>query len=197
MGIFLDRLILAMYSQLARSASGLTLRTTIRTYATRRVIRETSSNPLITPSRSFQSTGHFQGQVHAEVPAYSAPFDHGVIGNGDFSSTFLTSPSSVAEAITLEHPVSRPSFTPEEVTSVIDFDESVTQDPVLPLYHRGSKFDREPYWQKISRWKDVAEKEFLTHSWQVRFPSPTIIHKSNLQPRQRKTFKVPQSFTPS
>lgn len=37
----------------------------------------------------------------------------------------------------------------------------------VPAYHRGSKFDRVPYWQKIPRWKDVTEKDFLSHRWGV------------------------------
>ncbi len=38
--------------------------------------------------------------------------------------------------------------------------------PVLE-YHRGAKFDRVPYWRKISRWKDVTENEFLSYEWSV------------------------------
>jgi lysine 2,3-aminomutase len=34
-----------------------------------------------------------------------------------------------------------------------------------PAYFRGSKFDRVPYWQKICRWRDVGEKEFLSYHW--------------------------------
>lgn len=34
-----------------------------------------------------------------------------------------------------------------------------------PAYFRGSKFDRVPYWQKIGRWKDIGEKEFLSYRW--------------------------------
>lgn len=36
-----------------------------------------------------------------------------------------------------------------------------------PVYHVGSKFVREPYWQQIPRWKHISEVQFLTHSWQV------------------------------
>lgn len=45
--------------------------------------------------------------------------------------------------------------------------EMRTQEEIVPLYYRGSKFDREPYWQKIGRWKDVTEEQFLSHRWNV------------------------------
>lgn len=40
----------------------------------------------------------------------------------------------------------------------------------LPLYHVGreAKFERVPYWQNISRWKDVPESLWLDYSWGVR-----------------------------
>lgn len=46
-----------------------------------------------------------------------------------------------------------------------EFAETVTS--ASPAYFRGSKFDRAPYWQKIGRWKDVSEKEFLSYRWNV------------------------------
>ena len=46
-------------------------------------------------------------------------------------------------------------------------EQPIAQEYAIPLHYRGKKFDREPYWQKIARWKDVSEKEFLTHRWQV------------------------------
>ncbi|PSS22823.1 hypothetical protein M430DRAFT_135122 [Amorphotheca resinae ATCC 22711] len=42
-----------------------------------------------------------------------------------------------------------------------------SQSTALPIYHRGALFDREPYWQKIARWSDVSEKEFLSYRWQI------------------------------
>ncbi|KAE8449221.1 hypothetical protein EG329_008388 [Mollisiaceae sp. DMI_Dod_QoI] len=40
-----------------------------------------------------------------------------------------------------------------------------TSTSANPAYYHGSKFDRVPYWQKIGRWKDVGEKEFLSYRW--------------------------------
>jgi lysine 2,3-aminomutase len=46
--------------------------------------------------------------------------------------------------------------------------ESAIDPVIVPAYFRGSKFDRVPYWQKIGRWKDISEKQFLSYSWGVR-----------------------------
>jgi lysine 2,3-aminomutase len=37
----------------------------------------------------------------------------------------------------------------------------------VPAYFRGAKFDPVPYWQKIERWKDISEKQFLSYRWGV------------------------------
>lgn len=53
--------------------------------------------------------------------------------------------------------------------------EAIVSAAAIPAYHRGSKFDRVPYWQNIGRWKDVTEKQFLSYSWGV----------SNIPPQHR------------
>jgi len=45
--------------------------------------------------------------------------------------------------------------------------ESAIDTATVPAYHRGSKYDRVPYWQKIGRWKDITEKQFLSYRWGV------------------------------
>lgn len=45
--------------------------------------------------------------------------------------------------------------------------ESAIDTTTVPAYHRGSKYDRVPYWQKIGRWKDITEKQFLSYRWGV------------------------------
>lgn len=45
--------------------------------------------------------------------------------------------------------------------------DCVRELPSVPAYHRGSKFDRVPYWQQIGRWKDVTENQFLSYRWSV------------------------------
>jgi hypothetical protein len=45
------------------------------------------------------------------------------------------------------------------------------ESEVAPLYYRDTKFDKEPYWQKIGRWKDITQEQFLSHRWNVRLLS--------------------------
>lgn len=45
--------------------------------------------------------------------------------------------------------------------------EPVLDTTTVPAYHRGSKFDRVPYWQKIGRWKDITAEKFLSYRWGV------------------------------
>lgn len=46
-----------------------------------------------------------------------------------------------------------------------DYTEMTTAK--IPAYFHSSKFDRVPYWQKIGRWKDVGENDFLSYRWNV------------------------------
>jgi lysine 2,3-aminomutase len=45
--------------------------------------------------------------------------------------------------------------------------EPIIDAATIPAYHRGSKFDRVPYWQNIGRWKDITENQFLSYRWGV------------------------------
>ena len=36
---------------------------------------------------------------------------------------------------------------------------------IIPVI--GSQVDEDPYWQNISRWKDISSDEFLSYRWQV------------------------------
>lgn len=49
-----------------------------------------------------------------------------------------------------------------ELNSTADVEAVAT-----PAYHIGSKFNRTPYWQKIGRWKDIPEDQFLSYRWNV------------------------------
>lgn len=40
-----------------------------------------------------------------------------------------------------------------------------TKFAAVPAYFRDVKFDPVPYWQKIGRWKDITEKQFLSYRW--------------------------------
>jgi hypothetical protein len=157
-----------MFPQLTRSAFGLTFKIAIRNYATRRVIRESSSTPLTTLTRSFQSIGNLQAQpVPTDTPIYAEPFELGVIENCNLSPQVEFPTQSILPNHLNEEPASRATLAQKQATPAKIVEQLATQEPAIPLYHRGTKFDREPYWQKIGRWKEVTEKEFLTHSWQV------------------------------
>jgi len=64
-------------------------------------------------------------------------------------------------------PASEAQILQKSVAPGVSTVEQDTENPVTPLYHQGNKFDRVPYWQKIPRWKDVTEKEWLSYEWQV------------------------------
>lgn len=51
--------------------------------------------------------------------------------------------------------------TTENISTIAD------HTSIVPVYHRGAKFDRVPYWRTVSRWKDVTEEKFLSYRWQV------------------------------
>ncbi len=44
---------------------------------------------------------------------------------------------------------------------------SISVPDTTTAYYRSSKFDRVPYWQKIGRWKETTEKQFLSYRWGV------------------------------
>ena len=55
----------------------------------------------------------------------------------------------------------------DKFTQIMEADSVIGNSSALPAYHRGSLFDRAPYWQKIARWKDVSEAQFLKYRWSV------------------------------
>lgn len=137
---------------------GLGLRATTRRYATRRIIKQTPQPPLISPSRQFQSIGHQLSQpatLGESPPMFDQILESGV-NEGQRPPTDVHTNSAYSQNLAVE----------EKDPSGCSIDEG-TIKVESPLYFRGQKFDREPYWQKIPRWKDVSENDFLTYSWQV------------------------------
>jgi hypothetical protein len=157
-----------MYSRLFRSASGFAIRPNTRAYATRRVINRSQSAPLPPSARQFQSIGQLQGQpALAQASDYYEELNEG----GDIQATLSTPtlphlPKST-EAPISEHHDSETRLEDGQFTATSMDGEALAKKAATPLYFQGSKFVREPYWQKIGRWQNVTEKEFLTHSWQV------------------------------
>lgn len=82
------------------------------------------------------------------------------------SETFTHPPPSV-EDLLKKSGEAKLQETPEPMIGTTST-ESAIDPTTVPAYFRGSKFDRVPYWQKIERWKDISEKQFLSYSWGVK-----------------------------
>lgn len=119
--------------------------------------------------RNFQTFAQRQGQAGlAESPRY----DEQALEYGDTEELSRSqSPAPQAPSTPTSHP-SGFTPTPHVATKTLEAvpRETTTQEKFVPLYYQGSKFDKEPYWQKIGRWKEVTEEQFLSHRWNV---SPT------------------------
>ena len=119
-------------------------------------------SPYNIPStaRNFQSSIQRHGQsALAESPSYEQ------------STAYVNTDGLVRS----QQPVSPTPSTTMDPTSPIPAPTSpqshakdtITQANVVPLYYRIVKFDKEQYWQKIGRWKDVTQQQFLSHRWNV------------------------------
>jgi hypothetical protein len=147
-----------MYSKFMHSAGSPPVKYAVRNYATRRVIRGTSPVQLVAPVRSFQSTGQNQGQAAlAEALPYDGIFEQRFVEKVSAISNPSPSPSSVSQTTVSQNPFLGASNPKDQAT----------QASSTPTYYRGTLFEREAYWQKIPRWKDVSETQFLSHRWQV------------------------------
>jgi len=135
-----------------------------RNYATRRVIND----PPVTPpsTRTFKSMGQLQGQpALGETASLGGGFESGIFEN-----------NIPISQVPIRQPVQTPGFrfpepqVPLRSSLGISTKKAAEIDlntPSVPLYYHGNKFERVPYWQKIPRWKNVSEKDFLTYSWQA------------------------------
>ncbi len=120
-------------------------------------------------TREFQSAVKLRGQAGlAQVPEPDQVPDSFLLNN-------LQDGARQAElGQVVSHPTAEGSNSRQRIQSR---PESMAEIPTTPQhvfasmpileYHRGTKFDRVPYWRKISRWKDVTEKEFLSYEWSV------------------------------
>ena len=66
-------------------------------------------------------------------------------------------------------------------------------------YHVGrqAKFERIPYWQRIPRWRNVSEEEWLDYSWGVSSPTFLRRHTTNDLLRLPRIFRASRSSTNS
>lgn len=124
-------------------------------------------------SRQFQSAASNKGQAgtaHSPVQQFS----HNIFDAPRKPLTRFNQPKLVRKAPT-EPDIQPPTSSVQEIKSTIPPAPEIpvenvltSMDPVtVPVYHRGSKFDRVPYWQDIPRWKEITEKQFLSYRWGV------------------------------
>lgn len=158
----------AMYTRPARSAAcSLTSRSNSRNYATRRIIKDTPSIPLPARASSFPFTDHFPKQpAYFEATICREMSERGSTENSSLYTGFQKSHLLGFEKRIPKGAISLALSNGEEVHAAYAH-SSIPQNPVVELNHRNTNLDREPYWQRIGRWKDVTEKEFLSHRWQV------------------------------
>ncbi|TAQ85305.1 hypothetical protein B7494_g6361 [Chlorociboria aeruginascens] len=92
------------------------------------------------------------------------------LSSGSFHSTrFVQEQAGAAVTPSLhEEPCLPPTATSEaDGQTTIPHGKEKVADIRKVQEPRKTEDDRVPYWQGITRWKNISEKEFLTHSWQV------------------------------
>jgi lysine 2,3-aminomutase len=125
-----------------------------------------------TKSRAFHSSTKPMGSAglaHAPSSQTSSNFIYDRPSNGTSGTPFHD-----RMIPTIKVPISKPApplipsaSTLEQDTVLEARDQSHQTTAVTPVYYRGSKYDRVPYWQNIRRWKDVEEQKFLSYRWNV------------------------------
>jgi len=140
-----------MYMRSVQSIGGVAVKSAIPSHATRRSMGSPTLTKPTTPIRSFQSIGRSKEQAE---PAEA--------------STLEKLPRQGLWETPLPFPMPETTVSQSLVPQTQHTQYEASQSTALPIYHRGALFDREPYWQKIARWSDVSEKEFLSYRWQVR-----------------------------
>jgi hypothetical protein len=147
-----------MYSLLKQGAFGSTINLAARRFNNLEA-NKFSAFKVASAPRNFQTISQRQGQTGlAESPRYDVTQSQTPIPQARNTPTSHLSGFSPTRHLAAD--------TPEMVVR-----ETTIQGKVVPLYYQGSKFDKEPYWQKIGRWKEVTQEQFLSHRWNV---SPTF-----------------------
>ncbi len=125
-------------------------------------------------ARSFKSAANRRGHAGlAQVPIPERPMYGDIpsqaLPNIDPCAPLRPSPSPHQTRQDYEQVVQPTNQTPAfNVEEILELNAQTGGEAVAtPVYHRGSKFDRIPYWQKIGRWKDILENQFLSYRWNV------------------------------
>jgi hypothetical protein len=190
-----------MYSQLRQGAFGSIVNLSARRFDHRGSVKF-SPFKVASARRNFQYFAHRQGQAGLAESPRSPRYDEQNLEYESAEELHRSQPSD-PQAPGTSFSSHHSAFTSTaEVTSQASESascETTTQEMIVPLYYRDSKFDKEPYWQKIGRWKDVTQEQFLSHRWNVsptqRPLSPNPITKN--YPRLPRTFRVPPASSSS
>lgn len=113
--------------------------------------------------RQFQSTARPSGQAGlAQLPVqddFSIGMQYGAVRRLDHHREF-------------DQPIENSSQPSQNQTafakqaSNAEARDAFKEEPTpVPAYFRGTKFDRVPYWQKIGRWQNATEEQFLSYRW--------------------------------
>lgn len=112
-------------------------------------------------TRLFQSTSNPKGQTGLGQTTVSVSVPGDIVSlPGMLNSTVY--PRAVPPAFI--DPQKRQIEFVEDSPEDLEPDFKVDTSPI-PAYSRGLKFDRVPYWQKIGRWQNVSEEQFLSYQW--------------------------------
>jgi lysine 2,3-aminomutase len=125
--------------------------------------------------RLYQSTSLLKGQVGLAQAPVMEDIVHGIIDASlnrpqasDRPQRVRAGLSQAQEKVTqlpdIEVSSSKHAVDSAQLAGETDFDVGTSP---IPAYFRGTKFDRVPYWQKIGRWKDITEENFLSYRWSV------------------------------
>jgi hypothetical protein len=142
----------------------------VQFYRTHSATKLTSCFFPAAQTRSFRSVARQLGQAGlagAREPAY---FPEHIIQElpQDITHRPVT-PKSSAQIV--DDTLKRSSVTTLQEIKMPLIETALPESPLetttVPAYHRGTQFDRDLYWQRIGRWKDVTEKQFLSYRWGV------------------------------
>lgn len=130
-----------------------------------------NKGPAASKSRSFQSSSKPMGSMgltHGTSPPLSSDFIYDGSKNGTPGNNSGNRTTPFVE-VPISHPAppKLPVLSTPEKKAPLEAQDKRFYLAAVPAYHRGLKYDRIPYWQKIPRWKDVEEKDFLSYRWNV------------------------------
>ena len=181
-----------MYSHLRQGAFGSIVNLSARRFDHRGSVKF-SPFKVASARRNFQSFALRQGQAGlAESPRYDEQ-NLEYESAEELPSSQPSDPQAPGTSSSSHHSAFTSTSDVASQASKSASCEINTQEMTVPLYYRDSKFHKEPYWQKIGRWKDVTQEQFLSHRWNVSPTQRSLCSNPITKnvPRLPRIFKVP------